>query len=231
MFVVALVMACAFGAVAAYSAFALPTILPETVVSFAIKSHPMEEPKLVVTKGGAELVCKEAKGLEIGIAANRNLGEFHLHFTRCFLPVVNSKCTGLGEEEGVVLTFGTWHLVWDTLGTGAELHVAMLFLLEAIHFTCKPPIGAEQLFEVLPGGMVLCLILNASSLTKEFEFHCSENGSKEPADTKYYNASGTLVNITRVKIVEDEGETKQEAIQLWTGIMEFSSTATILLMI
>jgi hypothetical protein len=46
------------------------------------------------------------------------------------------ECTGLGEAKEVILVLGTYHLVFDKLGTGAALGVGILSLLEPVRFTC-----------------------------------------------------------------------------------------------
>lgn len=230
LFLISLVAVFAFGALIAASAFALPEVLPESITTFTGKS--IGKTKLHVIGSGLGVTCESATGLEGTIEANHHLGLFHIHFKECNASIGGSsfgKCTGLGEETGVILSLGSWHLVWDKLGTGAELGVAILFLVDNVHFTCKPVIGSEKLIIVPLGGMVLCLVQHPSNLTKAAEFQCNETAAGHPEDTKYYNEGGTLVNIAPLHSIENEG-TPEESIQVGTGTVEFGGSATALLM-
>ena len=51
------------------------------------------------------------------------LGLFHLHFKGCIVPETAKKCETAGDEAGVILVLGSWHLVYDKLGSGADLGI------------------------------------------------------------------------------------------------------------
>ena len=117
--------------------------------------------------------------------------------------------------------------MFDTLGaTLGAAGVAILFLLAAFHFVCNSIIG-EKLNTVAAGGMVLCLVVNPTALTKVFEFQCKGSGGK-PEKTKYYNEGGTLVGIVGLKSSENEG-TATEGAQAWNGTTEYSEAALLML--
>jgi len=226
---VSLVAVFAFGALMASSAFALPEILPESITSFTGKN--VGETNLHVVRSSTNVSCRSATAE--GSLENRHLGLFHIDFKTCSARLGETSlgtCTGLSEESGVILSLGSWHLVWDSLSSGAGLKVAILFLVDNVHFSCRPVIGSEKLFVVSLGGMVLCLVLNPEALTKVFEFHCNENREGRPEDTKYYNEGGTLVNISPLMTTENENGRPEESIQRGLGTVEYRGTETVLLM-
>jgi hypothetical protein len=215
LFVAAFVAVCALGASMSVAAFALPTILPETVKEFTGKN--IGETELSIVGGGelAAVKCKEWIGLEGTVEQPKPLGLFHMHLKGCKASIVT--CTGLGEESGVVLALGSYHLVYDTLSANlAADGVAILFLVGNTHFECLGKLVIVKL-----GGMVLCLILNPTALTKVFEFHCNKNAAGGPGETKYYNEAGTLVAISPLLTSEAEGAGK-ETIQKSLGTIEYN---------
>ena len=228
---VSLVAVFALGALMASSAFALPEILSSGgVTEFTGKS--VGETNLHVVRSSTKVSCRSATA-EGSVEANNHLGLFHIDFKTCSARLGETSlgtCTGLSEESGVILSLGSWHLVWDSLSTGAGLKVAILFLVASVHFSCRPVIGSEKLFVVSSGGMVLCLIQNPAALTKVFEFQCNETRAGGPEDTKYYNESGTLVNISPLMTTENENGRPEESIQRGSGTVEYRGTETVLLM-
>lgn len=151
--------------------------------------HTTTTTTLSILEGFAETKCPE---ILIEGELSPRLGPFHLHWHKCTTNL-GGTCTGLGDESGLILALGTAHLVWDALGTGAELGAAILFLLEHVHFTCVI-LGSEHLVLVL--GEVLCLITPTNALAKTFTVKC-EKGAKagDPKETMYWNEAGTLVEI------------------------------------
>jgi hypothetical protein len=223
LFGVALVALVALGAVMAVSASALPTILPTTITEYTGKS--IGETKLSRQGGLAEVSCTKATGKGT-VEANGHLGLFAITFEKC--KAAGGPCTGLGSAAEDIVSEGSYHLVFDTLGaTLGAAGVALLFLPGAVHFICTVPIIGEVLDVVNAGGMVLCLIANPTALTKVFEFVCKGKGGK-PEGTKYYNEGGTLVSIVPLKSSEMEG-TASEGAQSGTATTEYSEAALLML--
>jgi hypothetical protein len=224
LFGVALVALCALGSVIAASASALPTLLPATIPSFTGKSVGKTE---LQRQGAlAAVSCSSAKG-EGTVEANGHLGLYHITFEKC--TAGGGPCTGLGDAAETILSLGSYHLVFDTLkATLAEAGVAILFLVDNVHFVCTTIIG-EILNTVFLGGMVLCLIVNPTALTKVFEFQCKQGSSSgHPGETKYYNEAGTLVSISPLKSSENEG-TQAEAAQIGNATTEYTEAALLML--
>jgi hypothetical protein len=224
LFSMALVTMCALGAVIAATAVALPTILPTTLTSWTGKS--VGEIRLARQGGLGSAGCKSARG-EGTIEANGHLGLYHITFEKC--TAGGGECTGLGDSTGTILSLGSWHLVYYTLGaTLAEAGVATLFLVDNVHFTCNTIIG-EVLQQVFLGGMVLCAAAGeVGALTKTFETQCKEGGgSGHPSLSKYYNEAGTLVSISPLESSENEG-TKAEVAQVGNSTTSVSEPALLM---
>ena len=222
LFGVALVALCALGAVMAVSASALPTLLPETIATYTGKSTGATE---LSRQGGlAAVTCTKATG-EGTVEGNRHLGMFKITFEKC--KAGGGPCTGLGAAAENILSEGSYHIVFDTLGaTLGAAGVAILFLLAAFHFVCNTIIG-EVLNTVAAGGMVLCLIANPTALTKVFEFKCKGSAGK-PEETKYYNEAGTLVAISPLMSSENE-KTATEGAQSGNATVEYKEAALLML--
>jgi hypothetical protein len=119
--------------------------------------------------------------------AKKPLGLFHIKFTGCKGLVNLVTCTGLGDTSGTILVLGTFHIVYDKLGTGEALGAAVLFLLEEVHFSCS-------LTLVRVKGEVLCLISPINKLAKKAKVTCEQSGG-DPKEVVYWNAAGSEVNI------------------------------------
>jgi hypothetical protein len=204
-----LVAVCAVGAMLASSAFALPSLLIGNAGEGASTwtGANVGKTELQLKGGAASLPCEEAAG-EGTVEAKKPLGTYHINFKGCHETALGTKCTGTGDETGLILTLGSWHYVYDTLVSGLTgSGVAILLLVGKVNFEC-PTIGAK--IEVKSGGMVLCLILNPTALTKTFEFHCKLRGTPfGPEETKYDNAAGTMVPITPLEANENGGAFKE----------------------
>ena len=217
---VALVVLCACAAAMATSAFALPTVLigggelAKTFTGKSIGATKLETPTSTVE-------CSSASG-EGTTEAKIPLGQFHIRFAGCKDLVA---CTGSGDSSGVILSLGSYHIVYDTLkGTElSEAGVAILYLPGTTTFNCS---GFAEV-TVKSGGMVLCLITNPTALTKVFTFGCG--GSKgKPEESKYYNAGGTLVSIsTLLSIVGTAAATESD--QVGEGTDEFAEDVLIMI--
>jgi len=181
------VAAMAMSAVAA--ADETPLNLPFTAgETFTGKSEGAPE---FISATGA-VVCLEATALlpENTIESNLPpLGKFQIHFLDCKLG--SAVCTGLGENSGIILAKGTWHLVWDEKGATFELTVATLFLVETVHFTCGALLIKVE-------GEQLCLDLKPTELSKTHSFHCIANGTKQEDSWCKKDVSGCKELVTPV---------------------------------
>jgi hypothetical protein len=229
LFGVALVAVCAVGAMLVSSAFALPTLLIGKTESGAStwSGANVGNTELQSNGAAAKVVCEKAAA-EGTVEANKPLGAFHIHFSKCHDSLLGETCTGEGEEVGVILSLGSWHLVYDTLKAGLTgSGVAILFLVEKVNFVCK---ALNTKIEVLGGGMVLCLILNPEALTKTFEFHCKlrTGGTFGPEETKYDNEAGTMVSIAPLLSKENNGAAK-ESVQVGLGTVVYPEDTLIMI--
>jgi hypothetical protein len=212
----------ALSALMAVTAFALPTILPETVTTFTGKKAAGSAGLELLKLGGGVFSCTAVNGEPGTIEANHHLGLFHLAAEGCKVEGL-FNCTGLADNSGVLLTQGSWHLVYDSLAVSlVNDPVAILFLLGEVHFEC-----VGKLLIIPLGGMILCLILNPTALTKVFEFHCNKNTGPRPEETKYYNEGGTLVGISPLLTAENE-KTATEAVEVWLGTIEYPAAVLIM---
>jgi len=207
---------CAIGALMASSALALPTVLPEAVENYTGTSSGGTE----LVAGSTSVKCTGATG-EGTSEATSPLGLFHIHFTGCRSS--GAECTGESENREVILSLGTYHLVFDALGaTLGAAGVAVLFLVGTTKFTC----GGLVRVEVKQGGNVLCLIANPTALTKTFTFSCKARGSTT-LESKYYNNAGTLVPISTL-LTSVSGARAVESSQIGTGINTYTNDQLIM---
>jgi len=226
LFGAALGLACALGAVVLASASALPTLLPVTITEYTGKSTGGST--VLEKANGNKVTCTSATG-EGTVEANGHLGNFHIHFSKCTAESGLATCTGLGENSGIILSLGSWHYVYDTLGaTLGAAGVAILYLVGETHFVCSA-LGIEKLIIVPLGGMVLCLVTKPTTLSKSHEFACKKGATAgTPEETKYYNEGGTLVSIHRLEAIESEG-TAEESNQQGSGTVETSVAGEIMI--
>jgi hypothetical protein len=224
----AVLIVCAVGAMLASSAFALPTLLIGSAGEGASTwtGANVGATEWQINGGLAKIQCKSAVG-EGTVEAKKPLGTYHINFKECTDSVLKKACTGTGDEAGLILTLGSWHLVYDTLKAGLTgSGVAILFLAGKVNFECTAT-GAK--IEQKGGGMALCLILNPEALTKTFEFHCKlRSGSFGPEETKYDNAAGTMVSITPLEADENGGAFK-ELVLVWLGTVVYPEDTLIMI--
>jgi hypothetical protein len=225
-----LMTVCVAGAMLGSSAFALPTLLigkTETGAS-TWTGTSIGNTELQSNGSAAKVPCEKATA-EGTVEANKPLGSFHIHFSNCHDSLLKETCTGEGEEAGVILSLGSWHLVYDTLKAGLTgSGVAILFLVEKVKFVCK---ALNTKIEVLGGGMVMCLILNPEALTKTFEFHCKlrTGGTFGPEETKYDNEAGTMVSIAPLQTIENENGKIKESVQVGLGTIVYPEDTLIMI--
>jgi hypothetical protein len=136
---------------------------------------------------GKKVVCQKDTS-EGTIEAEKPLGLFHIAFEGCKGEGI-AACNSLGDKAEVILSLGTYHFVFDKLGSleKKELGIGVLFLLEPVHFEC---LGVLQTVT----GEVLCLIKPVDELVKHFEIVC-EQVKGDPSETLYWNEGGTEVKM------------------------------------
>ncbi len=218
----ALLALCAAAVALATTAVALPSVLPELKTSRAWTGASVGGTELQPTSAALNpIVCKSATGSGEE-EAGKPLGTFKIDFKECSTEVLKVKvtCTGLGESSGIILSTGSWHIVYDSL---SPLGAAILYLVLAIHFECS-----TTLVGVPSGGMVLCLWKEPTSKKATHEFACKASATKgKPEETKYYNEAGTLVNITPLLSAVNEG-TAAESAQVGNGTVTYSEEVEIM---
>jgi hypothetical protein len=173
----------ALAAALSASAFAaLPELLGQTNPATFTGNTTAENPTLETTKSET-IACKGAT--EEAVQETNMLGSFHFHFTGCKSSGFN--CNTSGDESGVILSLGTFHYVYDTLGEGEALHVAILFLPEEQTIKCT------ALVTLKVKGSILCLVLEPFRFMTTHEFHCAQSNGK-PSETKWWNDEGAEQN-------------------------------------
>ena len=141
-------------------------------------------PKLVALENS--ITCKGGATAEGTEEANgKPLGLFHIDFKECKGKegFIEAPCNSLGDVKEVILSLGTWHLVYDTLKP--EKLVATLFLPETVHIECS--FGISTLILVL--GELLCLDLEAGSQKISHLFHCHQSGALQ-LETTWWDDKG-----------------------------------------
>lgn len=168
----------ALAAVFSAPAFALPELLGQAPNAEFTGKNTAENPTLETTKE-EKIVCKEAA--EEGIQETNTLGPFHIHFTGC--KSSGFACNTSGDGSGVILTLGTFHYVYDHLGSGSELGIAILFLPEEQTIKCT------ALVTLKVKGSVLCLVSESFTFETTHNFTCSESKGV-PSETTWWNDEG-----------------------------------------
>jgi hypothetical protein len=108
--------------------------------------------------GSGTTAVTSASSLGTQSGTSCKLGTFHTSFLKSETKTGGVVCTGLGDEPGVILVLGEYHIRHAELGS--KLYVVSIFLLEDVHFACG-------MLLVLVGGCVAGTVLPESTLTKE----------------------------------------------------------------
>jgi len=158
-----------------------------------------------ILNGFAQTKCSEVvtEGEQEGSTA---LGSYHLHWKGCTTNL-GGTCTGLDDtaEPGTILGLGTFHLVFDKLGAGAELGAGILFLTEHVHYTCEGGFVPKTLVLVL--GEVLCLISPTNTLVSKVTIKCLKGANNgDPGETTYWTEAGTEVKMGESKLLASQNE-------------------------
>lgn len=189
------------------SASVLPEVLPTSSTTRSWTGESKGESSLTVLGSTLTIKCKSgtAEGTE---EAGKPLGTAHGTLKECGATILGIKvaCTGLGDAAGVILTLGTWHLVYDT--KSPTLGVAVLTLISPeIHFSCSTTLLTVK-------GNTLCLGIEPTKRAFTHEGVCKTNGTAgDPQETKYFNDAGTEVAITPLEVSENGGAFKGAAVE------------------
>jgi len=140
-------------------------------------------------------------------------GKFHIHFTE-------SKCKSTldgkgnanseGDEEGVILVLGTYHIV------GEAAHPLAWLLLEQVHITCH---GSIAKVLILVSGNVLGSLSPVGSSTKTYTLTVKTSGEKQEI-TEFVNNSGEKVKAELTTTVSEKSgpstQNESEAVTITT---------------
>jgi hypothetical protein len=157
----------------------LPTSEKERKWKGTDDSTELEDPVPILEALFGKVICQKATAEGTEEAKGIPLGLFHITFSTCETEVIGkkTKCNGEGDAAGVILSLGTWHLVFDKITP--ELLVATLLLPNQITFTC----GALATITVL--GELLCLDLEPTSSKLSHLFHCHQKEALQ-LETTYW---------------------------------------------
>jgi hypothetical protein len=202
---VALTAAIALTALLAATAQALPEFLLSAKPNNVFTGTATGTSTLENT-AGTKVECTKANssgGLETD-----TLGTLHITFESCSSSGV--KCTTEGDLTGLILAEGSFHFVYDALGTGETLGVAALFLLKETEFTCLGGLINDKV-----KGTVLCLILTPLTSTVTHQFHCLK-GTKagEAGEKSYWNDEGGKVEAQLLSKLNEEPFFKETNLQM-----------------
>ncbi|HLM84921.1 MAG TPA: hypothetical protein VK272_01895 [Solirubrobacteraceae bacterium] len=188
------------GTATATSAWA--TTLPEFSVETGFKGESGST--TFETLGRTSVVCK--KSTNEGTAASKDSGTFHLAEKECASSGV--KCTGRGDETGVILLSGGWHLV------PSEGPMVLLSPSE-LEFSCS-------VLSAKIKGTILSVVGPVAAKAKEYDLEYNESAGTQELP-EYENDSGTVVSTqllasigggafeeTGVKAEEDKITTTKE---------------------
>jgi hypothetical protein len=215
----ALTAALALNAALAGSALALPESLPFSSGTKAFTGQLDSGQAVLENSDGFQFKCERMEGS--GGLETDELGTFKFNFEKCGRPIFGGTepCTGAGDNEGTILSEGSFHYVFDTLGTGEALGVAILLLVKETSFEC-----AEIVQNDIKGDL-LCLVLSPLTSLVTHLFHCVKGeGSGEQAQARYWNDEGTAV-ATRLLFRLNGGEFEETNLQLLATITTKEASA------
>jgi hypothetical protein len=198
-----LAVAIAITAILAAAAYALPQFLPiespnNTFTGTAVGSSILEN------SAGTELAC--TAGSDRGGFETDTLGTFHLTFDNCSSSGV--KCTTEGDTTGLELMEGSFHFVYDTLGTGETLGEGLLLLPKEVDFTCLGGLLNNKI-----KGTLLCLIHTPLTSSKTHVFRCEGEAKGKLKEKRYWNDNGTIVEVQLLSNL-NEGGFKESNLQM-----------------
>ncbi|HLM86000.1 MAG TPA: hypothetical protein VK272_07430 [Solirubrobacteraceae bacterium] len=178
------------------SSAGLPELLPTGRWTGVSDNSRAEGGPLLETLARTRVLCEKAKAE--GADETDTLGQFHIKFEGCEQTALKARCKGMaGDVEGEILSLGTYHHVYDVLGTGEALGVAILFLPTEVSFECGPLVRVRVKVQSANGG-VICLWLEPLVSRKTHLFHC-EQEIGDQKESRYWNDGGTL--LTRIELL------------------------------
>ena len=158
------------------------------------------------------VVCKEATAEGTIESNSPPLGTFHIHFAGCKDKGTGATCTGSGENAGIILVLGTWHLPWDETSTNWEL-------------TCRDPVLNRR--SALPvhsaglnqrQGQSALLRLRTRILKEIHLFHCLSNGNSQTDTWCTADKAGSCMELeTPLLLSSTNHATFKEAAELALG--------------
>jgi len=175
------------------SSAGLPELLPTG--RWTAESDNSREGPVLETLAGTKVLCVKAKAE--GADETDTLGQFHIDFEGCEQTLLRTRCKSAGDSEGIVLSLGTYHYVYDVLGTGEALGVAVLLLPAEIVAECGALAKLRIKVQGSNGGM-MCLVLEPLVSRKTHLFHCEQERGDQK-ESRYWNDNGTL--LTRIELL------------------------------
>jgi hypothetical protein len=174
---------------AAAAAFALPEFLPIEKPNNGFTGNLDSGVVVLEINSGTEVECTSAPSA--GGGETDTLGTFKTEFKGCTAEGFECKTSG-GPSRGQINTEGSFSFVYDTLGTGETLGVAIVFLGRLTEFECS-----GGLVKNVVRGLLLCLVLAPLNSSTTHLFHCLKGTDKgEAGEKRFYNDSGTIVEAT-----------------------------------
>jgi hypothetical protein len=166
------------------AAFALPEFLPsEGNTSFT--GNLDSGNAILENSAGSRIECTSAPSKDGG--ETDTAGTFKTEFKGC--ETAGFECKTTGSVKGQIDSEGSFSFVYDTLGTGETLGVAIVFLGKLTEFEC-----AGALIKNVIRGSVLCLVLTPLTSSITHLLHCLKGTNKgEAAEKKFWNDNGTIV--------------------------------------
>ena len=194
-------------------------ILPVIAITLAGSAYPLHlnyESKTVATvledaNGGV----LSGAGLKLLLTTGEEaaLGTFRADFLQVTETSTGKKCHSTGDTTGTVLTEGSFHLVYTSLGTNLQLGV--LYLPNEVKIEC------EGFNAKVKGSVISSVNLNgtneATELTNVKGLLAKGTNPGEQQIKEYYNGEGTKVKaglITTISGIEQESneQVKEEAV-------------------
>jgi hypothetical protein len=193
-------------------AAALSIALTASVVLSAVASAAMTLPKFngaaiiaggvgdeakLTVKGGAVLECKDSSGEYTVTEPSRNEGGFHLHFSECTQE--GEECHSLGDEDGLILTTGEWHLVLMVKNAVDGHYFQWVLPTAGLHIEC--PDAVVKL--LLVKGSVLAKIEQKAGTNDEFVLTLLSTATAQEF-SEYENDAGTGVKV-KLEATQENG--------------------------
>jgi hypothetical protein len=201
----------ALGAALSTTAQALPEFLPFTG-NRALLGVLNSTEAIFENNGAVKVKCLDAVN-EGGLETD-TLGTFHIDFEHCSSG--GFTCMTEGDVAGLVLAEGSFHYVYDALGTGETLGTAILLLFKEAGFNCAGGILNNKV-----KGKALCLILAPLTSSTSHRYHCVKGtNAGEAAEKTYWLDDGTAAAVQLLSSL-NAGEFKE------TNLQELASIETL----